>query len=78
MQKIAFVPHLFLEILQRYYKLAILGTLCTPVHTHQKQYHELVGISDVYLQAKNQLNPSKKKFFFFYTNMTLSRILESD
>ena len=65
MQKITFVPHLFLEILQRHYKLAILGTLCTPVHTHQKQYHELVGISDIYLQAKNQLNPSKKNFFFF-------------
>ena len=36
-QKLMFIPHLFLEILQRYYKLIILGTLGTPSHTHQNQ-----------------------------------------
>ena len=34
MQKIIFFPHLFREILQRYYKLIILGTLGTPDHAH--------------------------------------------
>ena len=36
MQNITFIPHLFLEILQRYCKLVILGTLGTPGHAHQK------------------------------------------
>ena len=36
MQKKQLHPSFF-EILQRYYKLTILGTLDMPVHTHQKQ-----------------------------------------
>ena len=52
MQKIMFIPPLFLEILQKYYKLVILDTLVMPGHTHQKQQHQLVGNSDV-LQTKN-------------------------
>ena len=35
--KIKFIPHLFLEILQRYCKLGILGFLGMHSHTHQKQ-----------------------------------------
>ena len=53
MQKVIFIPSLFLEILQRYCKLVVLGTLRTSVYVHQKQ-----GNSDVYLQTKNQLDPS--------------------
>ena len=36
MQKIMFIPTLFLEILQRDYKLIILGILGKPGHAHQK------------------------------------------
>ena len=36
MKKIIFIPHLLLVILERYYKLAILGTLGEPGHTHTK------------------------------------------
>ena len=62
---------LFLEILQRYYKLIILGTLGKLGHTHQKQWHQLVGNSYNYLQTENQLDPSK-----FFTDITLYRILQ--
>ena len=56
--KIIFIITFFHEILQRYCKFVILGTLSTPSHAHQKQWHQLVGNSDVYLQTKNQLDPS--------------------
>ena len=36
MWKIIFIPHLFLEILQRYCKLVSLGTLGARNHAHQK------------------------------------------
>ena len=35
MQKNIFIPHLFFEILKRYCRLTILGTLGTPGHPHQ-------------------------------------------
>ena len=66
MQKIIFIPHLFLEILQGYCRLVILGTLSAPGHTHQKQQHELIGNSDIYLHKKYQLDSSK-----FYRDFTL-------
>ena len=65
MQKIIFIPALFLEVLQRYYKLIILGTLGKFGHTHQKKFY-------VYLQTKSQLDPS-----MFFTNITLYRVLQS-
>ena len=39
-QKMKFIPHLFLEILSRYCKLAILGTLAMPHYSHQKQQYQ--------------------------------------
>ena len=49
MQKIKFTPAIFLEILQRDYKLIIFGTLGKLGHAHQKQWHQLVENSYVYL-----------------------------
>ena len=72
MQKIIFIPALFLEILQRYYKLIILGTLGMFGHTHQKQWHQQVENFYVYLQTKSQLDPS-----MFFTDITLYRVLQS-
>ena len=71
-QKIIFIPALFLEILQRYYKLIILGTLGTFGHTHQKQWHKPVENFYVYLQTKSQLDPS-----IFFTGITLYMVLQS-
>ena len=67
MQKIKFTPAIFLEILQRDYKLIIFGTLGKLGHAHQKQWHQLVENSYVHLQTKNQLDPS----MFFYRYYTL-------
>ena len=67
MQKIKFTPAMFLEILQRDYKLIIFGTLGKLGHAHQKQWHQLVENSYVHLQTKNQLDPS----MFFYRYYTL-------
>ena len=39
-QKINFILHVFLEILQRYCELAIFGTLGMPGYTHQKWYYQ--------------------------------------
>ena len=54
-KKIIFIPSLFLEILQRYYRLVILGTLCMLGHTHQKWKQQLLGNSDVYSKPKINL-----------------------
>ena len=62
MQKTIFTPHLFLEILQKYCKLVILGTLNQPVEN-----------SDVYLETKAQLEPS----FFLQILLHLLQILQS-
>ena len=58
MQKITFIPHLFFEMLQRYCRLVIFGTLGMPGHADQEQQHRPVGNNDFYLQTKNQLDPS--------------------
>ena len=71
MQKIIFIPALFLEILQRYYKLIILSTLEKLGHAHQKQWHQPVENSYVYLQTKNQLDPS-----MIFTDITFYRVLQ--
>ena len=55
-QKITFVLLVFLEILQIYCKLFILGTLVKPGYTHPKYYH-LVENFRIYLQAKEPLQP---------------------
>ena len=55
-QKINFILPVFLEILQRYCKLVILGTLGKPGYTHPKYYH-LVENFRIYLQAKEPLQP---------------------
>ena len=52
-----FIFHIFLEILQRYCKLVILGTLAMPGYAQPKWYCQLVENFCVYLQAKNQLHP---------------------
>ena len=72
MQKIIFIPALFLEILQRYYKLIILGTLGKLGPTHQKQWHQPVENVYVYLQTKGQLDPP-----IFFTYITFYRVLQS-
>ena len=55
MHKIKFNPPFFFEILQRYCKLVILGTLGMPGHGQQKQWYHLVEKFDVYLHARNQI-----------------------
>ena len=56
-QKINFILHDFYEILQRYCKLVVLGTLGMSGYTHPKRYYQFVDNFRVYLQAKNQLHP---------------------
>ena len=56
-QKITFILLVFLEILQRYCKLAILGTLDMPGYTQPESYCQLVKKLCVYLYAKNELYP---------------------
>ena len=58
MYKTMFILHLFLEILQKYYKIVILGTLGMSGHIHQKRWRQLVGNSDAYLQINNQIDLS--------------------
>ena len=52
-----FILHLSFEILQRYCKLVVLGTLSMLGNVHQKWYYLLVGNFRVSLQANNQLHP---------------------
>ena len=56
-QKTNFILSIFLEILQRYCKFVILGTLHKPAYTHLKWYQHLVENFRIYLQAKEQLHP---------------------
>ena len=56
-QKINFILHIFFEILQRYCKFVILGTLGMPGYAHPKWYYRLVENFRVYLQTKIQLHP---------------------
>ena len=55
MQKINFITHFFLKILQRNSKLVILGNFGMPGHT-PKAIVSILSIFDIYLQAKNQLH----------------------
>ena len=52
MQKINYILHIFLEILQRYYKPVILGTFRMHGSAHKKWYCQIVENFCVYLQAK--------------------------
>ena len=57
-QKINFILNVFLEILEGYCKIVILGTLGMPDYAHhQKIYHQLVETFCIYLGVKNQLYP---------------------
>ena len=57
-QKIYFSLDVFFEILKRYCKVVILGTWSIPGYAHPKWY-QFVKTFHVYLQAKNQLYPSR-------------------
>ena len=53
-----FILHVFLEILQRYCKLVVFGTLGLSGYVHPKKWYCcFVGNFSAYLQAKNQLHP---------------------
>ena len=69
---IVIIPALFLEILQRYCKLIILGTLDKFGYAHQKQCDQSVENSYVYLQTKNQPDPS-----MIFTGVTFYRVPQS-
>ena len=56
-QKIKFILHIFFEILQRYCKLIVLGTLSMSGYENPKWYYWLVENFCVYLQVKNQFTP---------------------
>ena len=45
-----------LEILQRYYKVVVLGALGMPGHAHPKWYYQFVENFCIYLQVKNQFH----------------------
>ena len=56
--KINFNSPFFLEILQRYCELVILGALCMPSYGHKKRWYQLVENFDVNLHAKIHIYPS--------------------
>ena len=62
MQKINFITHFFLTILQRNSRLVISGDLGMPGHTRLKWQYQFKETFDVYLQAKNQLHPHPSRF----------------
>ena len=62
MQKINFITHFFLAILQRNSRLVISGDLGMPGHTRLKWQYQIKETFDVYLQAKNQLHPHPLRF----------------
>ena len=57
-QKINFILHVFLKILQIYCKLVVLGTFGISRYAHTKWHYHLAENVCFYLQAKNQLHPS--------------------
>ena len=78
MQKINFIPPFFFEILQRYYKLAILGTLDMLGYDQYKWYYQFAERFDIYLHAKDynylkiliraynyKINRMTRSFIFF-------------
>ena len=58
MEKINFNLHVFLDILQKYFKPVVLGTLGMFGYVYPKWYYHLIENFHVYLQAKNQLHHS--------------------
>ena len=55
-QKINFILHILLEILERYCKFVIFVTLGMPGFAHPKQYYQLAENICIYLQAKKQFH----------------------
>ena len=59
-KKIKFILYIFLEILQRYCELVILGSLGMPGYTHSiTLYTTNLWRTAVHLQARNQLYPPR-------------------
>ena len=56
-QKINFIPHLFLEILDRFCKF-VLGTLVLTGHAHQNWWYQLLGKFEVYVYTNKLLHHS--------------------
>ena len=54
----------FFQKLQRYYKLAILGTLGIPDHNQHKQHYPSVETFDVCFHVKNPIYPPPPPLFF--------------
>ena len=54
--KINSILYVLLEILQRYYKVVVLGALGMPGHAHPKWYYQFVENFCIYLQVKNQFH----------------------
>ena len=54
--KINSIFYVLLEILQRYYKVVVLGALGMPSHAHSKWYYQFIENICVYLQVKNQFH----------------------
>ena len=52
--KVNSILYVFHEILQRYYKVVVLGASAMPGHAHPKWYYQFVENFCVYLQVKNQ------------------------
>ena len=58
MQKINFIPHFFLKILQRNSKIVPLGNLNMIGHILLKWQYQFGENFDIYLQAKKKIYPS--------------------
>ena len=54
-QKINYITHFFINMLQRNIKCVILGNWCVPGHTHLKWCYYFEEIFNICQQAKNQL-----------------------
>ena len=67
-QKINFIFTVFLEMLQIYCKIVMLGTLGKPGSAHLKWYYHLAETFCISLQAKNQLH--LLCFFWIYCKDT--------
>ena len=56
-QKKKIIPHIFLEMLQRYCKLVILRTLEMPGYGQKKRWYQLVESFDIYFHTKIKFMP---------------------
>ena len=70
-QKFNFILHVFLEILQRYCELVILGTFGMSGYAHPKWYYQLVENFDFFLHAENELH----HFFSILRNYILKNLI---